>query len=146
MDKFPIPQPERESMLKHRRDMQRQIILPIVLATLLALAAGVLAGLAAAGYNPGVSMWADISIIWMIIPMMLMALIIVALLVATIQGLSQLIKKTPHYTAIAQGYVWWLNAEIQIWTNKLVQPVLTFKTWLDFFVKSEEEDEQQKRD
>ncbi len=91
MEKTSIPRyvpygPERESTLKHRRDLNRQIILPIVLATLAAVGLAILSGLAATTNSSSVSLWADISLIWLIIPMMFMALVIMALAIALVHS------------------------------------------------------------
>jgi hypothetical protein len=138
MDKISVPRPQRESYVNHRRDVTRQIILPLVLATLLAIVAAVLASIGAAGNNAGVSLWADISIIWLIIPMMFLAIVIMALTIALVYGLNRLLQISPHYTGLAQAYALWLSAEISIWTDKIIQPVLVIKSWMGFFTKKEE--------
>jgi uncharacterized BrkB/YihY/UPF0761 family membrane protein len=138
MDKYSVPHPERESYVKHRRDVTRQIILPVVLVTLAGIGAALLAGFASAGNNPGVSMWADISIIWLIIPMMALALVILALMLALVYGLNHLLKISPHYTGLAQTYALWLNAQVTIWTDEIMQPLLSIKTWLDLIMKRKE--------
>ncbi len=143
MEKTSIPRyvpygPERESTLKHRRDLNRQIILPIVLATLAAVGLAILSGLAATTNSSSVSLWADISLIWLIIPMMFMALVIMALAIALVYGLNRLLKVTPHYTGLAQYYTFWFNAQVTIWADKLVQPVLFIKSWLASISKHEE--------
>lgn len=133
-----MPRPDRESYVKHRRDVLRQIILPLILVILLAVGAAVLAGFGAAGKSAGVSLWADISLIWLIIPMMIMALVILGVLVGMVYGLSRLLEISPHYTSIAQSYVLWFSAEVSIWTQNIVQPVLTIRSWLDLISKKEE--------
>jgi Na+-driven multidrug efflux pump len=134
MDKLPVPQPERESYLKHRRDATRQIILPIVLVTILFAAIAVLTGVAATGGSPNVSLWADIATIWVVIPLMLMMVVVTALLAGIIYGLTRLLKVSPRYTGQAQVYVFWLSAKINLWLNKLTDPVLETKTWLSVLV------------
>ena len=138
MEKISVPHPERESTLKHRRDLNRQIILPIVLATLAAVGLAILSGVAATRSSSSVSLWADISLIWLIIPMMFMALVIMALVIALVYGLNRLLKVTPHYTGLAQYYTFWFNAQVTIWADKLVQPVLFIKSWLASISKHEE--------
>ena len=145
MNKSPIPTPKRESHLKHRQAVNRQILLPVILVAVVGLGLAVLSAFGAAGNNPGVNLWADISIIWLIIPMMLMALITIALMIAIIYGFKNLLDTTPHYTGILQDWVLWLNAEIKIWANKITKPVLSIKTWLDLIINNEDKDEQQKR-
>jgi hypothetical protein len=138
MDKYSIPHPERESYVKHRRDVNRQILLPIILVSLVGIGLAIFSGFAAAGNNPGVSLWADISIIWLIIPMMVLALVIAALMIALVYGLNRLLKISPHYTGIAQAYAQWLNAEVTIWTNKIIHPLISIRTWLDLILKRED--------
>ena len=144
MDKFPVPRPERESYVKHRRDVTRQIILPVVLATIAGVVFAVLAGIAATGNGAGVSLWADIATIWMIIPMMLLALVILTLTAGLVYGLNRLLKVSPRYTGIAQEYALWFNVQVSLWADKIIQPILSIKSWLDLFVKSEENDDPKK--
>jgi hypothetical protein len=138
MDKFPVPRPERKSYVKHRRDVTRQIILPVVLTSLVGFFFAVLASLGAARGGAEVSLWADISLIWLIIPMMLLALIIMALTIGIVYGLNRLLKISPHYTGMAQTYALWFSDQVEIWTDKLIDPVIRIKSWLELFRKSED--------
>jgi hypothetical protein len=138
MNKLPIPRPERESYVKHRRDVNRQILLPVILVTVIGLGLVALSIFAVTGNNPGVSLWADIAAIWIIIPMMLLMLVILALTIALAYGLTRLLKISPRYTGIAQQYALWFNAQVSIWADKIVKPVLVIKSWLELFVKSED--------
>jgi hypothetical protein len=138
MDKIPVPRPERTSYVKHRNDVQRQIILPIVLVSLVGLGLAIFSGFAAAtGNAAGVSLWADISIIWLIIPIMVLALVIMVLMLALVYGLNRLLKVSPHYTGLAQTYAIWLNTQVTTWTDKIIHPVLSIKAWLDLILKHE---------
>ena len=138
MDKFPVPRPERTSYVKHRRDVTRQIILPVVIASLVGIVFAVLAGIGATRNSPGVSLWADISIIWLIIPMMLLALVILALTIGLVYGLNRLLKVSPNYTGMAQSYALWFSTQVKLWTDKIINPVLYIKSWLDLLLKSED--------
>ena len=138
MDKLPALRPERESYVKHRRDVTRQILLPMILVTFVGVGLAALSIFGATGSNPGVSLWADIAAIWIIIPMMLLMLVILALTIALAYGLTRLLKISPRYTGIAQEYALWFNAQVSLWADKIVKPVLFIKSWLNIFVKSEE--------
>jgi hypothetical protein len=133
-----IPQPQRQSFLQYRRDVRRQIILPIVLVTIVSLGFGGIAIYAATAPTNQVSLWADISLIWLIIPIMFLALIQLALLVWMVSGLAKALKIAPEYTAKAQGYALWLNAEMILWVDKLIEPVLKLKTWAGLFAPAKE--------
>jgi hypothetical protein len=138
MDKYSLPRPERESYVKHRRDVNRQIIFPIILVSVVGIGLAIFSGFAASAQNPGVSLWADISMIWLIIPMMALALVIMALMIALVYGLNRLLKISPHYTGLAQSYALWFSAQVVIWTDKLMDPVMSIKTWLGLILKHEE--------
>lgn len=137
MDKLPVPQPDRESYLKHRRDMTRQILVPIILVTVIGLGLVALSIYGIVGRSANVSLWADISLIWLIIPMMFLALVILGLVGGMVYGLAKLLGVTPRYTGLVQQYALWLNAEIVLWTDKIIQPVLSLKTWLGMFSREE---------
>ncbi len=102
MDKLSIPRPERESYLKHRRDVNRQILLPIILVTVLGVGLAALSIYAATGNNAGVSLWADIATSWIIIPLMALMRVILALTSALAYGLTRLLKISPRYTGLVQ--------------------------------------------
>jgi hypothetical protein len=89
----------------HKRQFIWQILLPMILVVLLGLTAGgfVIAGsLAGAGQ---LRVWADVSTIWLIAPMMVFALLFAVVLGALIYGIARLLKVTPRYTGKAQFYV-----------------------------------------
>ena len=138
MDKLPVPRPDRESFIKHQREVTRHIFLPVILVALLVVGLAAFTIYAATGRSPGVSLWADIAAIWVIIPMMLLMLVILALTVGLVYGLKRLLKVTPRYTGIVQEYALWFNAQVSLWTDKIIDPVLTIKSWLELFIKSEE--------
>ncbi len=138
MENIPVPRPERESYIKHRREVTRHIVLPVGLVTIVGILIAVLSGIGAAGADPSVSLWADISIIWLIIPMMMFAIIIAALLIAMTVGMKRLMNIAPRYTSMMQAYAYWFNIEVRKWSQKITQPVVTIKTWLDLILKRED--------
>ncbi|PWH13937.1 MAG: hypothetical protein DDG60_09510 [Anaerolineae bacterium] len=126
----PLPRPTHPSYRKHQREFTRQIILPILLVTLLGLGFAGIAIYGAVVNHAGVSLWADIALIWLILPTMVIALIILVLTIGVVYALAKLLGIAPRYTGLVQLYALWLNAEIVRWTEKIVQPVLNFKAWL----------------
>jgi len=140
MSDFPVPHPERESISKHRRQVRQQIILPFVLAIVFIVALAVLVGIATFSWGGDVARWAQISTIWLVVPMMFFGLIILALFSGLVYGLMRLLKVTPHYTGIAQNYVLAFKYRIQYYADQLIEPVLTIKSWLSVFIKEEEQE------
>ncbi len=138
MNKLPLPQPDRESYLKHRREVTRQILLPMILVTTVGLGFVALAIYGAVVSHTNVSLWADISLIWLILPIMFLALITLVLTGAMVYGLAKLLGISPKYTGRLQHDALWLNAKIVQWTDKIIQPILSLKVWLGIFSKREE--------
>ena len=132
MNKLPVPQPVRCSYAKHRRDVNRQVILPMAFVAVMVI---VLAALIL--FAGDVSKWAAIAIIWMVIPLTLLMLAVVAVTGGAVYLLGRLLKVSPHYTGIAQEYVLWFNAQVSIWADRIIHPVVLIKSWLEMFMKSE---------
>lgn len=139
--KFAIPRPDRESMVKHRQQVMRQIYLPMIGISLLIIALMVLATYATFGWGGDVERWAAVSTIWLVIPNMLGALIFLALLFASIYGMRKLLLRTPRYTGIAQDYALWFLVEVKLWTDKLIRPVIALRAWIEFFTPKTAEEE-----
>ena len=90
------------SVQAHKRQFAWQILVPFLVATALILAVAVLVASGTADTNRP---WADVSIIWMIAPLLVVALVMVTALSFLIYGFAKLLKVTPKYTAKAQYYV-----------------------------------------
>jgi len=83
-----------------------QIILPVVLSALLMVLAVILISLATFKSDGDVARWAAVSTIWIIIPILIGGLITFALLAALVYGMSRVLGAIPHYTGIAQDYIY----------------------------------------
>jgi len=103
--KAQLPHTPHASYLRHQKERNLQIFLPVILSAILLIALVALMSLATFNTGGDVSRWAAISTIWLILPMLLGGLILLALLVALIYGMSRLLGALPHYTGIAQHYV-----------------------------------------
>jgi hypothetical protein len=142
MQKPPIPRPDRESYLKHRRQFWLQILLPTLLTTLIVLLTAVLAGMATFGAKGDVARWSAIATIWLVIPLMIGMLVFLAIMAASVYGLSRLLKVAPEYTGIAQTYALWFNAQVVLHVNNFNAKLIQVLSWLRFFAKEEEENGQ----
>jgi uncharacterized membrane protein len=122
--KAQLPQPEHYSYLKHREQVVRQIILPVVIAAVLMVALIVLICLATFNSNGDVGRWAAISTIWIIIPILLAGFIFLAILVGLIYLMARALGALPYYTGIAQDYVYKARAYIIRGADMVVKPVI----------------------
>ena len=122
--KAKLPQPVHESYLRHRKEIAWQIILPVVLTALLIVALIVLVNIATFNQGGDVGRWAAVSTIWIIIPVMLAGLILLALIGAVIYLLARLLNIAPTYTGMAQDYVHKAAGYIKRAADAVVKPIL----------------------
>ena len=122
--KAKLPQPVHESYLRHRKEIAWQIILPVVLTALLIVALIVLVNIATFNQGGDVGRWAAVSTIWIIIPVMLAGLILLALIGAVIYLLARLLNIAPTYTGLAQDYVHKAAGYIKRAADAVVKPIL----------------------
>ena len=137
MDKLPVPQPVRCSYAKHRRDVNRQVILPVAFVAVMVI---VLAALIL--FAGDVSKWAAIAIIWMVIPLTLLMLAVMAVAWGAVYLMGRLVKVSPRYTGLAQAYALRFNAQIVLWTDKLILPLIQLQAWMSLFSKQEKKTEE----
>jgi hypothetical protein len=119
-----IPQPVHESYKRHRKEVVRQIILPIVLSVVLCLALIVLINIATFRDGGDVARWAAVSTIWIVIPIMIGLLIFLALMGGLVYLMAKLLNITPTYTGLAQDYVRLGAVYIKRASEAIVKPVL----------------------
>ena len=132
MNKFPTPQASRKTYLKHRQDVLRQIILPIALVTLLVLGAAILIAMATV-QGGDVNKWAAVATIWLVLPLMGLMLVLMVSAWGVVYLLVRLLQVTPRYTGIAQEALLRFNDQILLWIDRIIQPIIKIKAWLDMF-------------
>jgi hypothetical protein len=130
--KAQLPHPEHFSYRLHRRQRTMQIILPVIISAFFFIGMIVLVGLGTFNSNGDVSRWAAISTIWVIIPALLAGLIVLAILVGLIYLMARALSSLPHYTGIAQDYVYLAQRYIIRGADMVVKPVIA----LDGFIEN----------
>jgi hypothetical protein len=121
--KAQLPQPTHYSYEMHRRQVVRQIILPVVFATLVMVAMIVLISFATFTQGGDVGRWAAISTMWILIPVMVAGIVFLAILIGLIYLLYLALSHIPHYSAIAQDYVFKARGYIMRAANMVVKPI-----------------------
>lgn len=111
---------------RHRREVFWQVTLPVVMACLLLL---VLAVLAAGLSSERASKWADISLIWMIIPALLFSLLTMILLAAGVYLTLRLLHILPVY--FYRGHNWFLLVHLRVGSmgDRLAEPFVRVRAW-----------------
>ena len=129
--KAQLPHPEHYSYQLHRRQRNLQIILPVVLSSLVLIGMVVLISFATFKSDGDVSRWAAISTIWIIIPTLIAGLIVLAILIGLIYLMARALGALPHYTGIAQDYVYIARSYIIRGADMVVKPVIAFEGFIE---------------
>lgn len=110
-----------------RRDVAWQIALPLGLAGLVVLVLAALLILPVGA--PVRSVWADLSLIFLIIPTALMGLILLALLAAVVYGLVIVLRELPYYAKQAQDFVALATYRISGAATKVSNVILSIRSF-----------------
>lgn len=129
-DKLSAP-PEHYSYQRHRKQRNRQIILPVILTALLFVGMIVLISLATFKQEGDVGRWAAISTIWIVIPIMIAGLIFLAILAGLIYLMARALGVLPYYTGIAQDYVYKARGHIMRGADLAVKPIFILNGWIE---------------
>lgn len=114
------------SLRIYRRQRFWQIILPIVVVSFLLVVAG---GITISLDGELNRLWADISIIWLVIPLLFTALFLLILLVGMIYLLFKLTNVLPRYTRKAQHIFIRIEQETCRGSDSVVKPIF----WINQF-------------
>lgn len=112
------------SYQNHRRQFWVQIFLPMILTVLLIIALAIITGIAAFGANDNSPIWAAISTIWLVIPVMFFGLIFLVLVAGLVYLLARTLQVLPPYTSKAQYYVNRGASEAKRFSDMAARPVL----------------------
>jgi uncharacterized membrane protein YjgN (DUF898 family) len=116
------PQPvETPTLHTHKRQLAWQILVPFLVVTVLIIALAVLAIINA---GSATRTWADVSVIWLIAPMLILALLFVTVLCFLIYGIAKLLKITPYYTGKAQDFFSMLSGRMRTIADGTAKPIV----------------------
>jgi hypothetical protein len=119
-----IPERNPVTYEAHRRQVFWQITFPFVIVIIIIAALVLITLIAAAGNSSGVSKWADISLIWIILPTLVINLIPLALIGALAYGMIRLIGILPGYARIAQDFLSTVRVKARSYANTAAKPVI----------------------
>ncbi len=136
MEKARLPSPvEHESFKAHRRDLVRQILVPILLATAVIVAVAVFTSIATFRDHGDVARWAAVSTIWIIFPIMTAGLILLVIFIGLIFLMARLLKLIPPYTDKAQKFVWRVEGYVRQGADMAARPILAVEELAAMFKK-----------
>jgi hypothetical protein len=121
MERNPVTQ------TRHRREVLWQITIPVVVGALVLLLLAFLAAFQTS--MDQASIWADISLIWMIVPALIAVLIFFLFLAASIYLAVRLIGVLPGYFFMAHGWLLLAGDRLRQAEGKMVEPVLRARSF-----------------
>jgi hypothetical protein len=126
---FVLPERNPKTHAAHRKEVWWQITLPLVIGCLLVVLA--MAGViwSAAGANPELRRWADISFVWLILPALFVALLGLGVVGGLTFLVSKLLGVLPSYARLAQDGIASMGQKALKATDILVAPMLKLKSW-----------------
>ncbi len=118
--------PERNPLThaQHRKDVFWQITIPMMVGILLVLVAVAVVLLSATHAATNLSRWADVSLIWLILPSLLIAFIFLIILIAFTYLITIVLKMTPQYARIIQLYFETGKYKVSFYSNKITAPFI----------------------
>ncbi|HSQ27334.1 MAG TPA: hypothetical protein VLM80_09440 [Anaerolineales bacterium] len=120
----PIKMKNLETHQKHRKEVIWQIFLPLAVGVLLILILMAVSVFSAVNQ----SRLADISLMWIILPNLFVALFVIVLLVGMIYGIIKLTSVLPYYLYKVQVFFNQIKAQIQKMDDRMVEPVIKGKS------------------
>jgi uncharacterized Tic20 family protein len=108
----------------HKRQVLWQITLPFILAILVILGLAVLTVVISLGSGETASRWADVSLIWLILPTMLFAFIFLVIISALAYLVIKLIGVFPEYTYRVQEFLEKVKARLRAASDTAARPVI----------------------
>lgn len=114
----------------HKKQRFWQVLFPVSLGVLGILALAVLVVLTVVQGDAGgeVSIWADTSLIWLILPILVFAILMTVLLMGMIFLTVKLLHVLPVYSSKAQYYTDLVSNKIELLARKMVEPVIRIKS------------------
>ena len=113
---------------KSNREILIQVYIPLGLAVIIFILLSTLVSMSATPGSENVHHWANISFLFVAIPIILISTILLIILIAIIYGQAKLIRWLP--LQIKNIYVWILKISLWIWnfTQKITQPSIKLKS------------------
>jgi len=112
----------------HRRETFLQITLPLVIGLVLILLLAVLTVITATS-GGSVAQAADASLIFLIIPLMIVTIIFTIIFGALAFGIFKANETLPFYTRQAQDVFKRVSQQVQVGSDKAVEPILKIRSF-----------------
>ena len=122
MEEKQLPEPNPRTHQAHKRETFWQITFPLIVGLILVLTLAVLTVVTATG-DGSIDQAADASLVFLIIPLMLVTVLFTIILGALAYGITQVNNKLPPYARQAHDAFERVRYQVQMGSNKVVEPI-----------------------
>jgi predicted PurR-regulated permease PerM len=132
MNEISKPEPNPKTQADHKRETFWQITLPLIIGLVLVVVLGALTVIAATG-GGRITQAGNAALIILIVPLMLITLIFTVIFAGIAFGIIQLNKILPIYTRQAQDAFARIRQQVQMGSDKAVEPILKIQSFFASF-------------
>jgi hypothetical protein len=122
-----LPAPNPFTQASHRREVKRQVLLPLTIALVVFLSVGI--WLAWAGVGT-VERWSQIAVIFMLIIGLVLGLIFLGVIIGLFYLIIMILRTIPPYARMAQDAITKINQQVKAGSNVSVRPVIEIQKFL----------------
>lgn len=126
LDKSIHPSP---SFQKHRRQVVWQILAPVIASGVVFLSLGLWIVLTPSWSASRTGHWAAISLIWLIGPLIFLAILFLALNIGLIYLMNKLLRVLSPYLRIGQVYSQVMVLRVKVLCDRLARPFIRWGGW-----------------
>lgn len=113
---------------KHRREVFWQITIPLILGAIVLIGLAVWLSLVSFGDQVLAGKWASVSLIWLIIPAMVVTLVIAVILAGLVYLVMKIIQAFPAITFKVEEFMLMVRTRARQITDTAVKPVTATKS------------------
>jgi hypothetical protein len=127
--KFVLPERNPITHAAHRREVFWQITFPLILTLLILLGLAAFVVYASFQGAGSVSRWADISLIWLLLPALVVTLVVLLIFSGLVYLVSKLLGVFPGYARLAQNFFYLVQVRTKSIADKIVEPILKLRSF-----------------
>ena len=120
-----LPPAETLSVRAHKRQLAWQILVPLLILVVLVIILAVLVATQAG--TAANQTWSNISLIWLIAPMLIFSLVFIFLLGFLIYGIARLMQVMPQFTGRVQDFFILFSGKTRSLADGSVKPFIWFQ-------------------
>ena len=119
-----LPERNPETHAQHKKEVFWQITFPMLIGVVIMILMLVFVYLTITVGSSDLSRWADVSLIWLILPSLFLALIFMAFIAAFIYLISMVIHLTPRYSRLVHLYLELARSRVVQISDQITNPIV----------------------